>query len=75
MGKMRAKNRLIASLAGTAMIALCCFTPVLVFSLGLLGLGAWVGYLDLVLLPAMGVMIGVTLWSYWRYRRSRQCDK
>ncbi|WP_448514684.1 mercury resistance system transport protein MerF [Parathermosynechococcus lividus] len=37
--------------------------------LGAIGLGAWMGYLDYVLLPALGALVGLTLWSYWRYRR------
>ncbi|WP_448527544.1 mercury resistance system transport protein MerF [Parathermosynechococcus lividus] len=41
----------------------------LVLMLGAIGLGAWMGYLDYVLLPALGALVGLTLWSYWRYRR------
>ncbi|KAI9129923.1 mercury resistance system transport protein MerF [Acaryochloris sp. CCMEE 5410] len=65
---MKPKNALIASLTGTVVVALCCFTPILVIGLGVLGLGAWVGYLDYVLLPALGALIGLTFWSYRRYR-------
>ncbi|RZM79088.1 mercury resistance system transport protein MerF [Leptolyngbya iicbica] len=72
---MNPKISLIASLIGTTVVALCCFTPILVVILGILGLGAWVGYLDIVLLPALGVMVGLTLYSYWRYRRSHRCEK
>lgn len=72
---MNPKNRLIASLIGTTVVALCCFTPIWVVILGILGLGTWVGYLDIVLLPALGVMVGLTLYSYWCYRRSQQCEK
>ncbi|ASC69901.1 hypothetical protein XM38_008310 [Halomicronema hongdechloris C2206] len=66
---MNPKNRLIASLIGTTVVALCCFTPILLVMLGALGLSAWAGYLDYVLLPALGAFVGLTLWSYWRYRR------
>jgi mercuric ion transport protein len=66
---MNAKSAFIASLTGTIVIALCCFTPFLVLILGAIGLGAWIGYLDYVLLPALGALVGLTLWSYWRYRR------
>jgi hypothetical protein len=41
-----------ASVSGTVIVALCCFTPVLVITLSAIGLGAVVGYLDYVLLPA-----------------------
>lgn len=58
-----------ASVSGTAAIALCCFTPLLAVTLGTIGLGAIVGYLDYVLLPALGVMLIVTFISYRRYKR------
>lgn len=66
---MKPKNALIASLTGTIVVAICCFTPILVIGLGALGLGAWIGYLDYILLPALGILVGLTLLSYWRYRR------
>jgi len=34
-------------------LALCCFTPILVILLGVIGLSAWVGHLDAVLMPAL----------------------
>lgn len=66
---MKPKNALIASLTGTIVIALCCFSPILVIGLGVIGLGAWTGYLDYVLLPVLGILVGLTILSYWRYRR------
>lgn len=66
---MKRKTAFTTSLLGTALVALCCFTPILVILLGAIGLSAWVGYLDYVLLPALGVMLGLTVLFYWRYRR------
>lgn len=66
---MKPKTALWASISGTALIAVCCATPVLAITLGALGLGALVGYLDYVLLPALVVMVVVSLISYQRYRR------
>jgi mercuric ion transport protein len=66
---MKPKTAFIASLTGALVVALCCFTPFLVLILGAIGLRAWIGYLDYVLLPAQGALVGLTLWSYWRYRR------
>lgn len=66
---MKPKNALIASLTGTIVIVLCCFTPILVIGLGVMGLGAWTGYLDYVLLPVLGIFVDLTILSYWRYRR------
>lgn len=60
-------NKLLATgIVGTVIAALCCFTPVLVVLLGAVGLSAIVGYLDFVLLPALAVFIGITLYAVWR---------
>jgi len=58
---------LYASVAGTVAVAVCCFTPVLVIVLGAVGLAAWTPYLDVVLLPALAVLIVLTGISYRRY--------
>jgi hypothetical protein len=47
------KTLLRVSIIGTTLVALCCFTPVLVILLGVVGLSALTGYLDYVLLPAL----------------------
>ncbi len=55
-------------IVGTVLAALCCFTPVLVVILGVLGLSVLAGYLDFVLLPVLAffiILTGVAL-----YRRS-----
>ena len=52
-------------IVGTVLAALCCFTPVLVGLLGVLGLSALTGYLDFVLLPVLAffiVLTGVALY-------------
>lgn len=58
---------------GTAITALCCFTPILVVLLGVVGAAAWVGYLDLVLFPALAVFIGITVHAWRQRRRARAC--
>ncbi|MEO1638939.1 MAG: mercury resistance system transport protein MerF [Pseudomonadota bacterium] len=55
-----------AGIIGTIIVALCCFTPVLVILFGAVGLAAVVGYLDLVLFPALGVFILLTIYALWR---------
>ena len=52
------KTLLRVSVIGTVLVALCCFTPILVVLLGTLGLAALTGYLDYVLLPAL-------VFFYW----------
>ena len=54
---------------GTAIAALCCFTPVLVLLLGAVGLSWLVGYLDYVLWPALIFFVGLTLYALWRRQR------
>jgi mercuric ion transport protein len=51
---------------GSVIAALCCFTPVLTLSLGVVGLGAITGYLDYVLLPSLAVFIGITFYALAR---------
>ena len=55
---------------GTLITALCCFTPILIMILGIVGLSALTGYLDYVLLSALGAFILLTLYALWR-RKSR----
>lgn len=63
------KKGMLAALTGTVLVALCCFTPILVVFLGIVGLSAFTPYLDVVLLPALVVMIGLTIVSYLRWRK------
>ena len=50
-------------LVGTIISALCCFTPVLVTLLGVLGLSAAIGWLDGVLLPLLTFFVGLTIYA------------
>ncbi len=54
---------------GTIVAALCCFTPVLVVLFGAVGLAALVGYLDVVLFPALGIFILLTIYALWRRQK------
>lgn len=55
---------------GTAIVALCCFTPVLVLLAGVVGAAAIVGYLDYVLLAALLFFAGLTIYAV-RRRQTR----
>lgn len=60
-------RKLIATgIVGTVIAALCCFTPVL---LGAVGLSAWLGWLDYVLLPALAFFVALTVYAVWRRQR------
>lgn len=66
------RNRVFwTGVTGSLIAALCCFTPILVLLLGAVGLGALIGYLDYVLLPALGVFLGLTVYGLSRRRQTR----
>jgi mercuric ion transport protein len=65
------KKAFISAVVGTVLIALCCFTPVLVGVLGILGLGFLTHYLDYALLPAFLVMLIVTVMAYRKWQRAQ----
>ena len=64
------KSLLKTGVIGTVILALCCFTPILVVLLGVVGLSAVLGYLDYVLLPALGVFVAILLYALWRRQRN-----
>lgn len=64
-----ADNRLLKKgIVGATVMALCCFTPILVILLSAVGLSAIIGYLDFVLLPALGIFILITLYALLKRR-------
>lgn len=67
------KKTFIAAGVGTAVVALCCFTPVLVILLGIVGLSAFTPYLDYVLFPALVILMILTVISYRKWRRACKC--
>lgn len=67
---MREENTLKIGIIGTVATALCCFTPILVILLGAVGLSAFTGWLDIVLLPALAVFAGITVYALWRKQRA-----
>lgn len=56
-------------IVGTVIAALCCFTPVLVILLGVVGLSAVLGWIDYVLFPALAFFIALTVYAVWRRQR------
>ncbi len=63
-------NRLMKTgMIGAILAAICCFTPVLVVFLGLVGLSTVVGYLDYVLIPALGVFVILAVYAVIKKRQ------
>ncbi len=67
---MNDRKLLRTGIAGSAIAAICCFTPALVVLVAAVGLSAIVGYLDYVLFPALAFFLGLT--GYALYRRSNR---
>lgn len=67
------RTLLRVGIIGTILVALCCFTPVLVILLGVVGLAAFTGYLDYVLLPALAIFIGLSIYALQRKRQADAC--
>ena len=55
---------------GTLLVAVCCFTPILVVTLGIIGLGFLTPSLDYILLPALVVLVVMTVMAYREWRKS-----
>ena len=64
------KRLLWTGLISSAVAAICCFTPLLVVLLGVIGLGAVTGYLDYVLLPALAGFLGLTAYAVYRQKQT-----
>ena len=60
---MKKSKLLWFGIIGSAVAALCCFTPILVVLLGTVGLSAAVGFLDYVLYPALAIFIMMTIYA------------
>jgi mercuric ion transport protein len=65
------KNIFIASFIGTILVSVCCFTPLLVIALGAIGLSIFIPYLDFVLIPALIVLVFITVFSYTKWRKTK----
>ncbi len=66
---MNNQKLLKIGIVGTVVAVICCFTPALVILLGTLGLSAWLGWLDFVLLPALALFILITAYAAWKKYR------
>ena len=71
---MNDRKLLAAGCTGTIIAAICCFTPALVILLGAVGLSAWLGWLDYVLLPSLALFLGITAYAGYRLARKPAAD-
>ena len=56
---------------GAALACLACLTPVAVLVLGAIGLGAWTGRLDLVLVPLLAGFVVLAVYRHRMRQRAR----
>jgi mercuric ion transport protein len=61
---------LILGVIGAALSCLACLTPVAVLAFGAIGLGAWTGRLDVVLLLLLVGFVGLVAYRCWSARRT-----
>ncbi len=66
---MNDRRLLRTGIIGSVIVALCCFTPLLVVLLGFVGLSAWLGWLDYLLFPALALFLGITIYALARRAR------
>ncbi len=73
---MKDRTLLRVGIAGTTLAVVCCVTPALVLLLGAVGLSAWLGWADYVLLPALALFALLTAYAIYRQRRGADvaCD-
>ena len=74
MGIKSSSGPLKTGIIGSAIAAICCATPILTVTLGIIGLGAITRYLDYVLLPALAMFVGIIIYALTRKQRGA-CDE
>ncbi|MBU6474254.1 MAG: mercury resistance system transport protein MerF [Alphaproteobacteria bacterium] len=60
------KRWILGGIVGSTVAALCCFTPLLVVLFGALGLSAWLGWADYVVIPAFAFFVLLTAYAIYR---------
>ncbi len=69
---MDASKLFRVGILGTIVAAVCCATPVLALVFGALGLSAWLASADYVLIPALVIFVGLTVYAAYRMRQGRR---
>ncbi|MDA2916579.1 mercury resistance system transport protein MerF [Nitrospinae bacterium AH_259_B05_G02_I21] len=71
----KANRRYRVGIIGAVVAAVCCFTPLLVILVTVVGWSALVGYLDYVLFPALGLFLLLAAVGWVQRRRcQRECE-
>ena len=67
---MKPQTLLKTGIIGTIIALICCFTPVLVILFGVIGLSAYIGWLDMVLLPSLAIFLIMTGYALWKCKKA-----
>jgi len=70
---MKDMTILKTGIVGSIIAAICCATPILVIVLGAIGLSAWLGWIDCVLLPTLVLFLELAAYGLWRRQRAAVC--
>ena len=62
---MRRDRWLALGIVGAVLSCLACLTPAAVIALGAIGLGAWAGHLDAILVPVLIGFVGLIAYRSW----------
>jgi mercuric ion transport protein len=62
---------LTTGIVGSVIAALCCATPVPALLFGALGLGAWIGGIDYVVLASLALFLALIIYALIRSRVTR----
>ena len=65
---MRDRTLITTGAIDAVLAAICCMTPVLVVMFGAVGLTAWLGKADYVLIPALVLCLALVVFGIYRRR-------
>jgi len=71
---MKNSTLLKTGIIGTAIAALCCFTPLLLVLFSAVGLATWIGHLDAVLMPALVFFLALMIYAFFKKDKDECCE-
>ena len=72
---MNDRKLLRIGIVGSVIAAVCCFTTALVVLFGVLGVSAWLGWIDYVLFPALGFFVLLTVYALYRRKMRPEAQR
>lgn len=73
---MRDRTILGIGIVGAVVAAVCCFTTTLVVALGVVGLSAWLSWIDYPVMAALVIFPAIAVYGlFLRTRNARSAEK